>query len=745
LVTATRDDTLDSASFEVRLEIAPQGSLTVADGEPIVAARGNSSPVITISNRAVAMNDTISIDTSGLNPYVVGGNLTPENVEITDNAAAATWTGTLAGDNLTLTSTGGATESDETVIVTFTGAAGSEWVADTGAAVTVPLTATRNDTLKTANFNVVIDTGGRPSADFSASPLTGMAPVTVTFADNSSRSPIGWNWSFGDGTFSEEQNPLHVYSTGGLYTVSLNITNTRGSNISTKTDYITIYNGAKREANTTIPGLTINNCIGSQTVTVDRTVLNATLSPNTSVLEIQPGSDRGFKNITFYALNGIGFTQNGNQITGNPTSVHLVSEEIPPPGIFSDYIGVASSFNYSLDLPAYPCNALLTTNVREGVAPATDAKVLRIANGNTPPAILKETAYTAKITRTNFASVAPVTIHMSINRDWRTRVDPTSIAFIWHISDDENSGQILPTTSLSTGGNLDYYEADSPGGMSTFGLSAFTGNNNPFQLVTFVLASVISEPQVNNNPNQDMANKGAVPVTVATTITPEITPDVSDPGNSAKLYANSQGTITQATILRSTDGLATLSLGLGIVAKDRDGKPLASVSIARIPPEKVPHAPPASTLPGAISAYELQPDGAVFSPGIPLNFAPQPGTPSGQEFTVKTFDSATGTWKEIPSQRDPGTGTITAQVSHFCAFGLFAKTATAEPSATVTRVMSEPVPTSAPPPPSNAMSIVGGMFVWLVNLVSTNLLIVAFAIILTGSIVIYRRNQGREW
>ena len=46
------------------------------------------------------------------------------------------------------------------------------------------------------------------------------------------------------------------------------------------------------------------------------------------MLEIQAPIGSGFKNITFYALNGVGFTQNGDTITGDPTRVILVSEEI---------------------------------------------------------------------------------------------------------------------------------------------------------------------------------------------------------------------------------------------------------------------------------------------------------------------------------------------------------------------------------------------------------------------------------
>jgi beta propeller repeat protein len=51
-----------------------------------------------------------------------------------------------------------------------------------------------------------------PIADFSASSTSGNAPLNVTFIDKSTGMPIAWNWNFGDGTNSTEQNPKHTFS-----------------------------------------------------------------------------------------------------------------------------------------------------------------------------------------------------------------------------------------------------------------------------------------------------------------------------------------------------------------------------------------------------------------------------------------------------------------------------------------------------------------------------------------------------
>jgi len=78
------------------------------------------------------------------------------------------------------------------------------------------------------------------AASFSGSPLDGTGTLTVQFTDSSSGSPESWSWDFGDGTTSTVQNPSHVFSNPGLYTVSLRITKSGGTDKTTKDSYITI-------------------------------------------------------------------------------------------------------------------------------------------------------------------------------------------------------------------------------------------------------------------------------------------------------------------------------------------------------------------------------------------------------------------------------------------------------------------------------------------------------------------------
>ena len=81
-------------------------------------------------------------------------------------------------------------------------------------------------------------TAAAPVAVFSGAPLAGDAPLDVSFNDSSVNFPTGWNWSFGDGAFSDEQNPVHRYLSPGAYTVILTVWNDGGYGLTEQTGYV---------------------------------------------------------------------------------------------------------------------------------------------------------------------------------------------------------------------------------------------------------------------------------------------------------------------------------------------------------------------------------------------------------------------------------------------------------------------------------------------------------------------------
>jgi len=90
-----------------------------------------------------------------------------------------------------------------------------------------------------ANSDVATLTINPPVANFTADVTSGTTPLTVNFTDTSTNTPTSWAWDFGDTGTSTSQNPQHIYSTPGTYTVALTATNAGGSNTNTKTSYIT--------------------------------------------------------------------------------------------------------------------------------------------------------------------------------------------------------------------------------------------------------------------------------------------------------------------------------------------------------------------------------------------------------------------------------------------------------------------------------------------------------------------------
>src|SRR5262249_7645783 len=84
---------------------------------------------------------------------------------------------------------------------------------------------------------IVLPTGAPntpPIAAASATPSSGIAPLTVNFSSAGSSDPdgsiVGYGWSFGDGSpASNAASPSHIYSNAGNFTAVLTVTDDRGA------------------------------------------------------------------------------------------------------------------------------------------------------------------------------------------------------------------------------------------------------------------------------------------------------------------------------------------------------------------------------------------------------------------------------------------------------------------------------------------------------------------------------------
>ena len=92
----------------------------------------------------------------------------------------------------------------------------------------------------TATTTIAVDPNLSPTAAASADPTSGKLPLVVQFSSAGSADPDGsiasYAWTFGDGATSAAADPAHVYTTAGLFTAELTVTDDNGSTDTTTVD-----------------------------------------------------------------------------------------------------------------------------------------------------------------------------------------------------------------------------------------------------------------------------------------------------------------------------------------------------------------------------------------------------------------------------------------------------------------------------------------------------------------------------
>ena len=114
---------------------------------------------------------------------------------------------------------------------------------DTGV-YTVTLSVNPNDSCNASATSTVYVF---PTLNISFLAPNGIIDQSLQFIDQSTvtyGSINSWQWDFGDGTFSNIQNPTHTYQTPGDYTVTLTVTTTHGcENVASQSIHIDIASG----------------------------------------------------------------------------------------------------------------------------------------------------------------------------------------------------------------------------------------------------------------------------------------------------------------------------------------------------------------------------------------------------------------------------------------------------------------------------------------------------------------------
>ena len=225
MVTATNTCGSSTASQSVTeiqntpVVISASGATTFCNGDFVTLSASGGGPYTWstgASVNSIVVNSTSVISVTG-NP-VCGSNTAQHTITVINPPVAS-----INGNTVIC--------PEKEVNLTASGGDTYQWSSgETTAGITVNIegdyivTATNLCGSDTASVNLIQST---LSVSFIADTLSGGAPLPVTFMSNISNANV-YQWNFGDGSFSSEINPTHIFSSGGLYTVILSVEDQNG-------------------------------------------------------------------------------------------------------------------------------------------------------------------------------------------------------------------------------------------------------------------------------------------------------------------------------------------------------------------------------------------------------------------------------------------------------------------------------------------------------------------------------------
>jgi len=320
---------------------------------------------------------------------------------------------------------------------------------------------------------------------FTATPTSGAAPLTVQFNDASPGSSVtAWAWTFGDGTSSTLQNPSHTYDDSGYYHATLSISNSIGLTNTTSKEITVI--AASDNSTFAINGtdthagiITINTSLTSSNGTV------VTLSNADKVITLTNLDGNGWDSFVI-TTDGVSHST-PDTMSGHITGIVATTKPVVA-ALGGDVGDVELSIELNLDtMPAGDASLLqeLVNNSSQETR-----KAFQQAASNHQLTI-KEIAYIAKLIKDNFLYSNPATIKMAVSGDGVIKqmgVNPatipdTGVYLSEHKSEieqkirifrtaDDGSTELLATRYVTYIASKAYFEADSPHGLSTFGLAS---------------------------------------------------------------------------------------------------------------------------------------------------------------------------------------------------------------------------------------------------------------------------------
>jgi PKD repeat protein len=250
----------DGAFHNITITFIPPAQYTIRDGGALIGratiniitsnSATPSSPALYIGpqSSAIAHPNFYPDDLTFLNNTAIDGTVPMDTEYILNPTSFLTVNATSGTGTLAVHSTGSSIGNVNTTSYVFgyrntaAGGGNDTWI--NGGTTTMPdltlglgiweinFTASHAVGISTNITTVTVTSGLPPVANYTVDTSSGQIPHSVVFTDLSTEFPTSWNWSFGEGKYSELKNPTHTYVTAGKYTVSLNASNPNGYNIS---------------------------------------------------------------------------------------------------------------------------------------------------------------------------------------------------------------------------------------------------------------------------------------------------------------------------------------------------------------------------------------------------------------------------------------------------------------------------------------------------------------------------------
>ncbi len=228
--TVTYKEGTNSSSQHPKVTFDVTGSYTVS----LTASNAGGSDTETKNDYIIVTDQAPLADFAADNTTPVVGDL----VNFTDQSQYTPTNWEWSFDPATITYLDGTSSGSQHPKISF----------DSPGLYTVSLTATNAGGSSTETKTDYVDAWLQaPEADFKADNVEPVLDETVSFTDQSLHMPDSWAWSFSpstisyvDGTDENSQHPKVQFNVSGLYSVSLEASNTAGSDMETKTNYIDV-------------------------------------------------------------------------------------------------------------------------------------------------------------------------------------------------------------------------------------------------------------------------------------------------------------------------------------------------------------------------------------------------------------------------------------------------------------------------------------------------------------------------